>query len=135
MTCPYLLDRIKKTDTHGFSLLEIMVAMLILSVGLLGTAALIVGIIRGNQVSRNITIATTLANDMSEYLAGLDYNELPSTDTTSTEDYGDLTDNPTFKRVTTTYVNDPDTNMKRVVVQVYWQSGSNPVTIQSIYTK
>ncbi|MBA3019281.1 MAG: prepilin-type N-terminal cleavage/methylation domain-containing protein, partial [Proteobacteria bacterium] len=38
----------KIDNNNGFTLIEVLVAMVILSVGLLGTAALITGIIKGN---------------------------------------------------------------------------------------
>ncbi len=117
----------------GWSLIELMVALAIISVGLLGTAALLTGIIQGNQVSKNVTIATILAKDRIENLNLKPYSELPSVDTTETEDYGDMPDYLNFKRVTKTYVNDPDTNMKRVVVEVSWRAGTNPVSLPMIY--
>jgi prepilin-type N-terminal cleavage/methylation domain-containing protein len=42
-------------ENGGFTLLELLVALTILSVGLLGTAMLTTGIIRGNFFSKNIT--------------------------------------------------------------------------------
>jgi len=123
----------KKRNAGGFSLLEIMIALAVISIGLLGTAALITGIIKGNQISKKITIATTLAQDRVEYLASLSYSDLPSS---GTEDYGEITDYPKFKRVTNTYVNDPAPNMKRIEIEVYKEGTANPVvTFQNIYAK
>lgn len=127
--------RTRVRDDGGWNLIELMIAMLILSIGLLGTAALLTGIIRGNMVSKNATIATILAKDRIEYLGAIPYSEMPSTDTIATEDYSSISDHPTFKRITKTYVDDPDPNMKRVVVEVHWQTGSNPVILPMIYEK
>jgi len=117
----------------GWNLLELMIALLIISIGLLGTAAMLAGIIRGNQVSKNVTIATILAKDQIEYLNSIPYSELPSVDTTATEDYSDIPDYPGFKRVTKTFVNNPSASMKTVVVEVTWQAGANPVVLPMIY--
>ena len=109
-----------------------MIALAVLSVGLLGTAALIAGIVRGNQSSKQSTIATTLAQDKVEDLASLSYTDLPSS---GTEDFGEITNYPNFKRVITTHNNDPDTDMKRIEIKVYWRGNDNPLTLQKIYAK
>jgi prepilin-type N-terminal cleavage/methylation domain-containing protein len=44
----------------GFTLIEIFIAMLLLAIGLLGTAALTTGVVRGNIESRNLTNAGTV---------------------------------------------------------------------------
>lgn len=124
-----------ESRSDGWNLIELMIALLIISVGLLGTAGLLSSIIRGNQISKNVTIATILAKDQIEYLSSRPYSELPSEDATETEDYNSIADYPTFKRVTRTYVDDPDINMKRVVVEVYYPAGKNPVTLPMIYEK
>jgi Tfp pilus assembly protein PilV len=46
---------------EGFTLIEVFIAIFLLTVSLLGTAALTTGVIRGNKASRNITTATALA--------------------------------------------------------------------------
>jgi len=50
----------------GFTLIEIFIAMVLLSVGLLGTAALTTGVVRGNLQSRNLTTATSIAQTCFE---------------------------------------------------------------------
>lgn len=128
-----LVKILKKNNNEGFSLIEIMVSLVVISIGLLGTAALITGIIKGNQASKKITIATTLAMDRVEYLASLSYSNLPSS---GTEDYGDIADYPNFKRETETSNNYPDTNMKLINIKVYKKGSTNPVvTFQNIYAK
>ena len=48
-------------NNKGFSLLELMVTLAILSVGLLGLSAMQITGAQGNATSQKITIATTLA--------------------------------------------------------------------------
>jgi type IV pilus assembly protein PilV len=50
----------------GFTLIEVLIAIFLLTVGLLGTAALTTGVIRGNNASRNMTTATALAESCLE---------------------------------------------------------------------
>jgi len=47
----------------GFTLIEIMIAILVLAVALIGLAAVTTTTIKGNSFSKAMTSATTLAND------------------------------------------------------------------------
>jgi prepilin-type N-terminal cleavage/methylation domain-containing protein len=51
---------------NGFTLIEVFIAIFLLTVSLLGTAALTTGVIRGNKASRNMTTATALAESCLE---------------------------------------------------------------------
>ena len=51
---------------QGFTLLEVLVTIVILSIGLLGIAGLTTGVIRGNHFSKNITSATAAAQTQLE---------------------------------------------------------------------
>lgn len=59
----------KKFRQKGFTLLEVMIAMVILSVGLLGMAALTASIVRTNSFSDDFTVAIALAQDKLEAIA------------------------------------------------------------------
>lgn len=50
----------------GFTLLEVLIALLVLSIGLLGLAALQTSGLRANQMASMRTIATQLAYDMTD---------------------------------------------------------------------
>jgi type IV pilus assembly protein PilV len=53
-------------NQDGFTLIEIFIAIVLLTVGLLGTAALTTGVVRGNVSSRNMTTATAIAQSCFE---------------------------------------------------------------------
>jgi len=116
-------------NNNGFTLIEVLVAMVILSVGLLGTAALITGIINSNKLSNRITTATVLAQDKMEEIKGAGYagavtetrTFLPSPD-----------DN--YEREVTVVDGSPDANMRTVTVTVYWES-SKSVTLKTILSR
>jgi len=113
-------------NNKGFSLIEILVAITILSVGLLGTAALISGIIRGNQVSNRVTTATTLAQDKMEDIKRLGYsNSVSETRVSLSSPYNN------YEREVTVTPNSPAANMKTVTVEVYWDS-SKSVSLKTI---
>jgi type IV pilus assembly protein PilV len=122
-------------DNKGLSLIEVLAAMVILSVGMLGTASLVGGIIRGNQVSKNVTIATTLAQDKMEGVLKSGYTGISSTDAEVTEDYGSIAGYSNHMRTTTISMGIPASRMKTVTVQAYWRTGTNPVLLSMIITK
>ena len=113
-------------NNSGFTLIEVLIAMVILSVGLLGTAALITGIINSNKLSNRITTATVLAQDKMEEIKGAGYagaatetrTFLPSPD-----------DN--YEREVTVVDDSPSANMRTVTVTVYWES-SKSASLQTI---
>jgi type IV pilus assembly protein PilV len=127
----------------GFSLIETLLAVAILSIGMLATGALVVGIINGNSVAKHITIATTLAQDKMEDLRQSGYSGLSSIDSTTTEDYdsivnagdGSSTEYANYRRVTDVDVDAPDGGMKTVTISVYWRSGSNPASLKAIFAE
>ena len=71
----------KRDGQDGFTLIEVLIAIVILSVGLLGMASLTVGIIKGNKFSNDLSTATTLAQDKMEFIrstASTDYASVAS---------------------------------------------------------
>lgn len=56
----------KKNHVDGFTLLEVLVAVLVLSFGLLGIAGLLLASVRNNSVATQRTAATFLAQDMAD---------------------------------------------------------------------
>jgi len=122
-------------NNSGFTLMEVLVAMLILTVGLLGMAALITGIINSNKLSNRISAATVLAQDKMEEVRQVGYSGMPASDTTTTEDYNSITNYSLYKRVTFTDVANPATGMKTITVTVYWESDNHSVVFNTILAK
>ena len=112
-------------SSNGFTLIEVLVAMVILSIGLLGTAALITGIIKSNQVSNRITTATVLAQDKMEEIKSVGYSNAV------TEIKAFLPPDDKYEREVTVVDDSPAANMKTVTVTVYWGS-SKSVRLQTI---
>ena len=119
-------------NEKGFTLLEVLIAILILSVGLLGMASLTVAIIHGNKFSNDMTTATTLAQDKMEDIRRLGYSGMPATTTTDTENYNSITDYAAYKRVTVTTVDSPAVGMKTITVTAYWDSDDHSVELKTI---
>ena len=68
MFCALTLQMRSNASTNqlGFTLIEIFIAILVLTIGLLGTAVLTTGVVRGNLTSKNMTTATTIAHSCLE---------------------------------------------------------------------
>jgi len=126
----------KYLNSSGYSLLEVLLAVAILTVGMLATTSLALGIINGNSVSKEVTTASNLAQDKIESLREAGYKGLPSADTTVIEDYGTIqftvdgesVNYSGYKRTTTTQINSPMAGMKTVTVSVFWDSKPIPIT-------
>jgi prepilin-type N-terminal cleavage/methylation domain-containing protein len=123
---------IRLGNNKGFTLLEILVAITVFSIGLLGMATLTTGIIKGNKFSKNMTTATTLAQDQMEKIIGVGYSGTPTSDTTTTEDYNSITNYSSYKRVTFTQVDNPAEGMKKITISVYWGSDAHSVVLRTI---
>ena len=119
-------------NNKGFTLIEVLVAMVILSVGLLGTAALITGIINSNKLSNRISTATVLAQDKIEEIRGVGYAGAGAE--AGTEPYGGV-NFPLYKRITGVVAGDPAAGMKKITVTVYWDSDAHSVELKTILTK
>jgi len=67
-----LNERIEKQG--GFSLIEVLVAVVFLAIGVLAIAGLQVTSVRGNYFSNNLMQATYVAQDRLEFLKNLPFN-------------------------------------------------------------
>jgi type IV pilus assembly protein PilV len=65
----------RKTGEAGFTLLEIIVAISILTFGILAVASMQSAAIRGNQLGYRLTEGSTLAQDRLEFLLSKAYND------------------------------------------------------------
>jgi prepilin-type N-terminal cleavage/methylation domain-containing protein len=65
-----------KPDQKGLTLVEIMVAMIILAIALAWLAPLLVLAMRGNRFGGDLTVASTLAQDKIEELRNVSYSGL-----------------------------------------------------------
>jgi type IV pilus assembly protein PilV len=110
--------------TGGFTLLEVMIALVILSVGLLGLAALQLVAIRGNSFSSEMTYATMLAQQHAEILKGLPFNDanLAPADEQNPHTAIGSSKGVQYAVRWTIADNTPDTDMKTVNLTVQWTS-------------
>ncbi len=115
----------------GFTMIELMIAIVIIVLGMFAVMSLVAVVIRGNSMSDNMTTATILAQDLMEEAKGLGYAGLPGSIPT-VEDYGSMTAYPQHRRVSTITVDDPFVGMTTVNVEVFWDSNNHSVVLDTI---
>lgn len=81
----------KKLGKEGFTLLEVLIAVVVLAFGLLAIGQMQIIAIRFNAQSRDATEATTLAKDALEFFKTISFND-ENLDDTNPDNNGDLTD-------------------------------------------
>jgi prepilin-type N-terminal cleavage/methylation domain len=118
---------------NGFTLIEVLVTLLILSVGLLGIAGLTAGIIRGDFFSKNITSATVIAQTQLEAVQNKGYINANTTNFPSSAASVSM-GGVNFSRTTTITDNSPATNMKTISVTVTWNEADNAARSVSLQT-
>ena len=112
---------------RGFSVIELLVAMLILSTAFLGLGRVAIGVIQGNLRSRDHSVATFLAQDRIESLRGVG-----GAAASTTEGYGTLPDFPGFKRVTEVLRDTPETGLSTVTVTVSWDRDGRSAVLRTL---
>jgi len=112
-------------NSRGFTLVEVMIAIAILVIGLLGVAGVATTVINGNALGKEITTATTLAQDKMEELKGTAYASLTSNSDTQESIY---------TRTWTVTADSPAAGMKTidVVVTFSWKGATHNVTLKTI---
>jgi prepilin-type N-terminal cleavage/methylation domain-containing protein len=113
-------------STRGFTLIEVMIAVVILSVGLLALMAMQIVSIKANAFSSEMTYSTMLAQQQLETLKNLSFTDANLTATTpSTPHTLPLPPNIDAKGGSYSVswqVADTTTTMKTITITVTWQS-------------
>lgn len=65
----------KKINSDGFTLIEVLIAIAIFSVGLMAVGAMQISSVRGNAIARGVTEKVSLAGDRMEKLLSLPYDD------------------------------------------------------------
>jgi type IV pilus assembly protein PilV len=107
----------------GFTLVESMLALAIMSVGLLALAGLQITALRGNALSRSMTTAVSIAEQRLEQLKNTPYSDIQAEAATQV-----TASNLHFTRQVTV-TNGPLPNTKSVSVLVSWQDQSKTHTL------
>lgn len=101
----------------GFTLIEVMIATVVLSVGFLGLSAMSLGTIRGISYSANLSKATALAREQLERIENTDYDTVIA-DNYPQEAYNTMAGFEQFQRTVTIANDTPQATAKTVTVTV-----------------
>src|SRR5258706_7533643 len=107
-------------DERGFTLIELFTAIVLLTIGLLGTAALTGGVVKGNIAAKNLSTATTIAQSCLQENRRVGYTNAGTTGCTTTTTNVSL-GGVTFSRALAVT---PGTNVKTLAVTVTWNEGT-----------
>jgi len=121
-------------SVNGFTLLEVLVAMAIFSVAVLGLATGATSIMRANKTSYLNTVATNLAQDKLEQLKATTVANITSC-SSSCDSPAVTNKNVTFTRTWTVTTNSPATGVNRIDVTVEWQDYTSHTLIVSSAVK
>ena len=115
-------------DSRGFTLMEVMIALVILSIGLLGLAGLQVMAIKGNSFGQQMTVASTMAQNQLEALRE-SAGSLSTGNDTVTDQNG-----ITYTRSWVVAADTPQVDMDTVDITVSWTgpTGSGSEATRSI---
>jgi len=117
----------------GLSLIEVLVAMVVLSLGLLGLERVHIAAIQANSIASRLTQATTLAQDRAEQLMALPYNDAALADTTAPGTFTTYTDpNPPQGYTITWKVDEPSAGIKTINIDVTWKNKASQLKTFSL---
>lgn len=115
----YLIKNKVISTPHGFTIIEVVIALCILSFGILAVANMQISSIKGNSSARKRTEAATLAMEYMERVISKDYNSLTNENLTSNNYVIQCTVTP----------DSPVSGVKSVLVKVSWpDNGQNRST-------
>ena len=128
---------ILRTQRSGFTLIEVLIALVLISLGLMGLYTMVIGTIHGNTFSRNYMTATVLAQDQIERIVQADYTTVVAANYPA-QDYNTMVGYEHFRRTVTIDVDVPEVNVKTVRAIVSWRNVSGNtrnITLSTIITQ
>jgi len=111
--------------SKGFSLMEVLIAIVILSITLLALAGLMVQTTRNNSFANNLTEASTFAQDAFERLRARPYNSMTGGVDVITGSTNPKSSTGQVYTRTWTIVKNPDSSHAEATITMNWSDPTN----------
>ena len=136
-TCPDLIKNQEIKDSSGFTLIEVMIALSILAIGLLGLSVLQISGIKNNSLAYASTQAHHLLETHMEMIIHSDYHapgisdvsnnssrldSITQVDHYNTDAFGNDVDLGKFNLIINVAENTPVNDAKTIVVMITWDN-------------
>lgn len=121
-------------NQQGLSLLEIVIAMAVVFLALLGFAGFSVVAHTGLSASEKMTRAVTLAQEKMEDIQREGVPPGLTSQSNTTETYGSMAGAPHHQRILTMTPDDPMPGLHTVTVQVQWDNGAHSTSLKTYLT-
>lgn len=122
----------KLYDKKGFTLIEVIIAISVVTIGVLTIMTFIMVVIKGNKYSERLTTATVIAQDKLENAFRIGHDSLSN-------DTGSYTAFISYYWTKTVESNTPGTDTKTVTINVYWDpattTSSHTIALQTVVAK
>jgi type II secretory pathway component PulJ len=122
-------------NQQGLSLLEIVIAMAVVFLALLGFAGFSVVAHTGMSASEKMTRAVTLAQETMEDIQRAGVPPGLTTQWTNTEPYGSIAGALHHQRILTITPDDPMPGLHTVTIQVQWDNGAHATSLKTYVTQ
>ena len=122
-------------NQQGLSLLEIMIAMAVVFLALLGFAGFSVVAHTGMSSSEKMTRAVTLAQETMEDIQREGVRPGLTSQWTKTEPYGSIAGAIHHQRTLTMTPDDPMPGLHTVTIQVQWDNGAHATSLKTYMTQ
>ena len=116
------------SNQKGFTLLELLIALTILTIGLLGLAGLHIAAIQGNVSGFKISTAAAVAQERIEELKALDASATALSAGAHADDGNQVVQSITYNRSYTIQDNTPVTGTSTITLTVTWVEPGTGVT-------
>ncbi len=115
---------IRQQNNDGFTLLEVLIAMAVFSIGILGVALMQVKAIQGNSFANHLTEGAVFASNKAEEILSTKYDDLKN----------DSEDSGKYHAVWTVKKDTPQAGSKTVTLIVSWDQNGQPksFTLQTV---
>ncbi len=120
-----------KRNQQGLSLLEIVVALAVVFLALLGFAGFSVVVHTGMNASEKMTRAVTLAQEKMEDVKREGVPLGLASPLITTEPYGSIIGAPHHQRILTISPDDPMLGLHTIAVNVQWDNGAHTTSLKT----